>query len=133
MTAANEDAASYRPCLILAHSDAAYAAAAGRFFRRRGWDVYAAETGPEVRRLTRMMQPQLVVLEADLPEESGWLTCDKLTREFPQAPVILVGGELTPLLHTFASFVGAAALVGRADGAAALMPLVPEPALPAAG
>jgi DNA-binding response OmpR family regulator len=130
---AHDEAVGYRPCLILAHTDAAYTAAAARAFRRRGWDVYAAETGPEVRRLTRMMQPQLVVLEAELPEESGWLTCDKLTGEFGQVPVILVGGEPTPMQHAFAAFVGAAALVGRGEGATALLPQAPEPALPAAG
>ena len=37
-----------------------------------------------------MLEPELVVLEADLQGESGWLTCAKLTRERPGCKVVLV-------------------------------------------
>jgi DNA-binding response OmpR family regulator len=121
--------APFRPCLILAHADAAYCVQITRTFRRHGWDVYPAQTGPQVRRLARMMQPELVVLQADLPGESGWLTCDKLTGEFPTVKVVLVAADTTPRRADFADFVGAEALVSRRDGAAALLPRVREPAL----
>jgi DNA-binding response OmpR family regulator len=129
VVAATEVFAEFRPCLILAHADAAYCAQITRTFRRHGWDVYPAQTGPQVRRLTRMLQPELVVMQADLPGESGWLTCDKLTGEFPAIKVVLVAADLTPLRADFADFVGADALVSRLDGAAALLPRVREPAL----
>ena len=61
MNAVAEDYAGDRPCLILAHADPAYAAQVLRTFRRQGWDVYTAQSGPEVRRLARMLEPQLVV------------------------------------------------------------------------
>ncbi|HVS35065.1 MAG TPA: response regulator [Gemmataceae bacterium] len=130
MSVAVEDFAGFRPCLILAHADSVYAARVLRAFRRQGWDVYAAHSGPEARRLARMLQPQVVVLQADLPEESGWLTCDKLTRENPSVRVVLVGDDPTPHLADFAAFVGAAALIGRADGAGGLLDYGQEPALP---
>ena len=135
MNAAADDCAGYRPCLILAHADPAYTAQVLRTFRRQGWDVYAAHDGPEVRRLARMLQPHLVVLQAELPEESGWLTCDKLTREMPSVRVVLVAADPTPYHAAFATFVGAAALVDRKDGLAALLPhlRLREPALPAVG
>jgi DNA-binding response OmpR family regulator len=117
----NEPFAQYRPCLILAHADAVYAAAASRAFRREGWDVYNALTGPEARRLTRMLRPSLVVLGTDLPEESGWLVCDKLTREFPSTRVVLVAVEPDSPSEQFASFVGAATLVDRNAGPSALL------------
>ena len=97
MNAVAEDFTGFRPCLILAHADPAYAAQVVRAFRRHGWDVYPAQNGPEVRRLARMLEPQLVVLQTDLPEESGWLTCDKLTDEWPDCKVVLVSAEPTPL------------------------------------
>jgi DNA-binding response OmpR family regulator len=121
MLPTNEPFTPYRPCLILAHADAVYEAAASRAFRRDGWDVYNARTGPEARRLTRMLRPSLVVLGTDLPEESGWLVCDKLTREFPTTRVILVAVEPDSPSEQFASFVGAAALVDRNAGPAALL------------
>jgi len=133
MTETSEDPAGYRPCLILAHAEPAYAAPVLRMFRRQGWDVYPARTGPEVRRLARMLEPQLVVLQADLPEESGWLTCDKLTDELPGVRVILVAADPTPYHADFAAFVGADALADRRDGLAALLPHLREPALPAVG
>ena len=129
MIAATEVFAEFRPCLILADADPVYNAQVVRAFRRHGWDVYPAQTGPQVRRLAHMMQPELVVLQADLPGESGWLTCDKLTGEFPAIKVVLVAANLTPYRADFADFVGADALVSRRDGVAALLPRVREPAL----
>jgi len=125
--------AVFLPCLILAHADSAYETTIARAFRRLGWDVYLAHSGPEVRRLVRMLDADVVVLDAHLPEESGWLTCDKLTREQPLAKVILVSDNLCLRNQELASFVGASALVSRADG---LTPLAEElcgAAIPAAG
>jgi ActR/RegA family two-component response regulator len=130
-----EDCAGFRPCLILAHADADYAAQVLRTFRRHGWDVYTAQQGPQVRRLARMLQPQLVVLQADLPDESGWLTCNKLTREIHTIRVVLVADSPTPTQADFASFVGATSLVNLKDGMAAFLRDLRESALalPAVG
>jgi CheY-like chemotaxis protein len=120
------------PCLIVAHSDMAYEAAIARGFRRLGWDVYLARSGPEARRLVRMLEADVVILEAELPDESGWLTCDKLTREPLLIKVILVGDDLSPRRHDLAAFVGASALVGYRDGLAPLVEELCAPAMPAA-
>ena len=130
MNAADEEEAGYRPCLILAHADPVYAAQVVRAFRRHGWDVYPAKSGPQVRGLARILDPQLVLLQADLPGESGWLTCDKLIGEFPRCKVVLVAAGLTPTLASFAEFVGASELVDHRDCLAALLDQVREPALP---
>ena len=121
------------PCLIVVHTDTDYETAIARAFRRMGWDVYPVRSGPEARRLARMLDADVIVLDAELPLESGWLTCDKLTRERPLAKVILVGDSLPPRNQELAEFVGASALVSRDDG---LTPLVEElcgAAMPAAG
>jgi DNA-binding response OmpR family regulator len=122
-----------QPCLILAHSDPVYEAALARGFRRLGWDVYRVKSGPEVRRLAPMLDANLVILDAELPEESGWLTCDKLTREQSHVEVILVTGEAGPLNHAMAAFVGASSLVHRSEGPARVVEEVCRPAVPAAG
>src|SRR5947209_6574391 len=72
-----------RPRLVLAHTDAIYAAVASRYFRQCGWEVYLTEAAPQVRRLTREMEPVVVALDVDLREQSGWLTCYKLLLEHP--------------------------------------------------
>lgn len=111
------------PCLVLAHPHPDEQAVLARGFRRLGWDVYLANSGTEARRLARMLAADMVVLHVDLPEESGWLTCDKLIREQPSASVILVGDDLTPRNRDLARFVGASALVDRTEG---MVPLVEE-------
>jgi DNA-binding response OmpR family regulator len=110
----------FQPRLVLAHTDITYAALASRHLRRQGWDVYLAKTGDETRRLARNLAPAVVVLETDLPDESGWLVCDKLARELPGIKAVLVGKRLTQAHARFAAFVGAAGLVRQRDGVAAL-------------
>ncbi|MGH7168812.1 MAG: response regulator [Gemmataceae bacterium] len=109
------------PCLILAHAHQDYQTLLARTFRRLGWDVYLAHNGPEARRLVRMLEADVVILHAELPEESGWLTCDKLTREQPLARVILVSDNVSARNQNLAAFVGASALVDPADGVAPLI------------
>ncbi len=132
MSAASEENVGYRPCLVLAHGSPAYAAQAGRAFRRLGWDVYPARSGPEARRLARMLAAEAVVLDAALPGESGWLTCEKLTGELPRVRAVLVAPEVGDREERFAAFVGADALLREADGPSALVREF-SAALPAAG
>jgi DNA-binding response OmpR family regulator len=119
----NETNVVCSPCLVLAHPHPNAQAVLARGFRRLGWDVYLAHSGPEARRLARMLTADMVVLHVDLPEESGWLTCDKLIREQPSVSVILVGDDLSPRHRNLAEFVGASALVDRPEG---MVPLVEE-------
>lgn len=120
------------PCLVLAHADEAYAASIARGFRRLGWDVYLAQSGPEARRLVRMLAADAVILDAALPEESGWLTCQKLTGEQPLIDAILVSDNLSVRNRELADFVGASALVRQSDGLAPLVAELGNPAVSAA-
>lgn len=123
----------HRPCVVLAHMDATYASETGRKLRRLGWDVYPAKGGPEARRLARMLDADLVVLGVDLGEESGWLTCAKLTRERPGGKVVLVGPQNDTRSHNMAAFVGASALVPCQESLAALVQQGMSPPMSAAG
>jgi len=110
------DAICVQPCMVLAHPGPLYAVAVSRAFRRLGWDVYSVQTGAEARRLAHDLHTQLVVLDADLPGESGWLTCAKLTQELPQVKVVLVCTRTTPYDPDFATSVGADALCSLQEG-----------------
>jgi CheY-like chemotaxis protein len=121
-----------QPCLVLAHPDPVYAAVVSRTFRRLGWAVAQARGGLEARRLACQLQAQLVILDTELPDESGWLTCAKLTHELPQLKVVLVSPQPTPYEQDFADFVGAA-LFGRQEGTAPLVQLASELTPVAAG
>lgn len=129
----NDSDVTYSPCLVLAHPYAGPQAALARGFRRLGWDVYLARSGPEARRLTRMLSADIVILHVDLPEESGWLTCDKLIREQPLVSVILISDDLNPRSQGLADFVGASALVHRPEGVAPLVEEILDSTTAAAG
>jgi CheY-like chemotaxis protein len=99
--------------LIVAHQDQAFAAQTSRCFRKLGWKVYATSSAAEARRLARILHPAMVILDTDLPDESGWLMCDKLTREQPGLKVFLVSNRRNPYQSRFADFVGATGLLWR--------------------
>ena len=111
----------YRPCLILAVKGFACASETSLRLRRLGWDIYQACVGPEVRRLSRMLDPDVVVMDTDLEGESGWLTCAKLEQERPGREVVLVSGEDSPCNRALAAFVGASVLVSRQHNLVALL------------
>jgi ActR/RegA family two-component response regulator len=133
MIAQAQKAPGLRPRLVLAYADSLYAALSCRHFRRLGWEVHLASSGPEARRLAHSYYPTVVVLDTELRDESGWLTCDKLTREIPGQKVVLVGPDPGEANQSLAEFVGAAALVGRSAGVDTLVDEVLGSALPAVG
>jgi len=83
----------FRPLMILAYADSAHAANCGRYFRRLGWEVHLVATATEAWRLLNIFSPQAVVLDTELPDESGWLTCAKITHRNPEQRVVLLTPE----------------------------------------
>jgi len=133
MLALKEPLSTVRPSLLLAHPDPLYAALVRQIFLRLHWDVYVTASGVEAREMAAELSPCMVILDVDLKDESGWLTCAKLTHEVPDIHVVLVADHVGPVSHKFAYYVGAAALIGRNDGLRALVNAARDVALPAAG
>lgn len=104
-----------RPRLLLAYADAAYASACGRYFRRLGWEVQMVASGSEARNLASEYHPDVVVLDAGLLDESGWLTSAKISMDNPNLRIILVADQTD--LHDRLETVGAEQAVRRCDGA----------------
>lgn len=115
-----------RPKMIVAHRDASYAAQVERRFRLLGWDVYQTKSGVEARRLAQEIEPALVVMGTDLPDESGWISCRKLLDAVAEQRVVLVAPQRSKNDVAFAEFVGASSLVLQKDGANALILEIPE-------
>lgn len=106
--------------VIVACRGAVFGERIARDLPRWSWQVEQTHSGPQARRLAHWLCADVVILEAELPEESGWLTCAKLTRELPLVKVILLGEDATAENQRFASFVGAAAFLGRRESFTAL-------------
>jgi CheY-like chemotaxis protein len=118
--------ARIRDRLVLALNDTVLAAWIARRLRRLGWGVHLARSAVEARRLTAEFSPQVVVLDTRLPDESGWLTCEKILRDDPTIKVILVASQREQHGRAFANFVGAAALISQEGGVQALIDEIVE-------
>ncbi len=123
----------FHPTLILGHRDPRYAAAVADALRLRGWDVYLARSGADVRRLARQHAAAVVVLGTGPLDETGWLTCAKLSRELPGLRILLVDPAPTPERRRFADYVGAARLLSEIDGVRAVLHEIQGKALTVAG
>ena len=109
-----------RPRLLLAYADAAYASECGRYFRRLGWEVEMVASGAEARELASEYRPHVVVLDAELLDESGWLTSAKISTDNSEVRIILVTDEPADHVKSRLQTVGADQSVHRQDGAEAL-------------
>lgn len=110
----------FRPRLLFAHVDSAHAAQCSRFFRRQGWEVHLVTSADEVHRLVRILNPQAVVVDVDLPDESGWLTAAKNLMDDSDRRFILLADDITDAKRERALQLGVAALIDRDDGPEAL-------------
>ena len=97
--------------LILASTDRVEATRAAAYFEHQGWEVHRTGSGVEARRLTHAVRPDAVILDTNLPDETGWLTCAKLRLAKPTQKIVLVGSDEREL----SAFVGASALVSRPE------------------
>ena len=107
-----------RPRLLLAYADAAYASECGRYFRRLGWEVQMVAGGAEARILAAEYHPDVVVLDAELLDQSGWLTSAKISTDNPELRIFLVTSESAPSDRL--TMVGAEHAISRAAGAEGL-------------
>src|SRR5260370_41755240 len=78
-----------RPRLVLGYTDSAHASRCVRHFRRLGWEAHMVASGAEAQRLATELLPNVIVLDVDLPDESGWQTAAQglLGHPAPPAPL----------------------------------------------
>lgn len=115
-----ETRVKFRPRLLFAHVDSAHAAQCSRFFRRQGWEVHLVTSAEEVHHLVEVLNPHVVVVDVDLPDESGWLTSAKNLMEDQERRFILLGDDICDTKRARAEQLGVAALIDRHNGPEAL-------------
>jgi DNA-binding NtrC family response regulator len=97
--------------VVIAHVDTGYADKLRKQLLRIGWEGVVASSAADARSLARSKRTVAAVLDVDLEDESGWLTCVKLLHDQPELRVVLVARDVRPDLKRFADFVGAQALI----------------------
>src|SRR5260221_281585 len=102
-----------RPRLVLGYTDSAHASRCVRHFRRLGWEAHMVASGAEARRLAIELRPNVILLDVDLPDESGWQTAAKVLLGQYAPRVLLLASVADEGLDERARSLGAAALVRR--------------------
>lgn len=84
-----------------------------RVFKKRGWHVETAASATEGLERYERERFDLVLLDQTLPDGSGLSTLAKLHGNHPEARVILISGDWSPLLEKQALELGAVGFLGK--------------------
>ncbi|HEV8061011.1 MAG TPA: response regulator [Gemmataceae bacterium] len=104
------------PRVVIGHRDQAFAAWLGRQLEPVGWEFVAVDSAAKARVLARADRTVALFLDVDLQDESGWLTCDKVTHERPDLCVVLLSKDTRPEKQRFADVRGRSCTSASATG-----------------
>lgn len=82
-----------RPRLLLVYLNSNLASQTARHFRRLGWEVRMTPSAEEAIRLVESLDPKVVVVDADLPEDAGWRVANQIAEDHPDRSVVMIGAE----------------------------------------
>lgn len=106
---------SYRPRMVLAIDDSAYAAQAGRYFRRHGWEVHLVADGAAVFKQVEACGGSVLILDSAILDGSGWLYWNEWLADQVGLRVVLLVPQRTPHALRLQETLGAAALICHGD------------------
>jgi len=96
-----------KPTILVVDDDPAVRYMLCRLLDEENYKVVAAASGAEALQTASRNEPQLVLLDLNLPEKNGWVTFEEMTREIPLIPVIIITARSNQLFPALASGVGA--------------------------
>lgn len=74
--------------------------------KRRGFEVFTANTGEDGIRMIRAIMPDVVILDLMMPDVDGWQVCARM-REFSSAPILILSALDNPGMVASALDAGA--------------------------
>ena len=88
----NQDDTAKKPIILIADDNQVISKLLGELFTREGYQVAEVSDGESVLKLLPSIQPDLILLDVDLPEMSGFDVCRKLKHDPASAdiPVLFV-------------------------------------------
>ncbi len=110
--------------VLVVDDDPAVAKSIKRVLERAGYDVVLAPDGREAEARFRSQPIDLVLLDLNLPSESGWDVFERLTTREPYVPVIVI--TAMPNQYAMAQAAGVGALVEKPVEVPALLKLIKD-------
>ena len=96
-----------KPTILVVDDDPAVRYMLCRLLDEENYKVITAASGPEALQTATHSDPQLVLLDLNLPGKNGWDTFEQMTKEIPLTPVIIITARPNQLFPALASGVGA--------------------------
>jgi CheY-like chemotaxis protein len=97
----------------------------GHVLKSAGCEVHFAVNGEQALDRAIVLQPELVLLDINLPLQDGWLVCAKLKLIEPSPDVVLMTGLDCDDLDRFSEFVKATDVLRKPFSAEDLLRKVP--------
>jgi len=110
--------------VLVVDDDAAVRQALKRVLETAGYEVGLAQDGEEATTQFLPQQTDLLLLDLNLPSQSGWDVFERLTTRYPLVPVIIITGM--PNQYSTAVAAGISALMEKPVEATALLKTVGE-------
>jgi len=110
--------------VLVVDDDAAVRQALKRVLETAGYEVGLAQDGEEATTQFLPQQTDLLLLDLNLPSQSGWDVFERLTTRYPLVPVIIITGM--PNQYSTAVAAGISALIEKPVEATALLKTVGE-------
>lgn len=96
-----------RPRILLADDDARIRESLGKLLRNSGYEITFAADGQEAIEKFDAGQTNLVLLDLQMPNKSGWDAFERVTAANPLVPVIIITGRSSQYKLALAAGVGA--------------------------
>ena len=110
--------------VLVVDDDLAVRQAMKRVLESAGYEVGLAQNGEEATTQFLPAQTDLLLLDLNLPSQSGWDVFERLTTRYPLVPVIIITG--LPNQYSTAVAAGVSALMEKPVEATALLKTVSE-------
>ncbi len=105
--------AAGRTKVLIVDDDRARSKSLGAHLARHGYEVSSAVSGEEAIRMFRVLDPALVLLDADARGMDGMETLERLKQIKPEVAVIMAGSSGAPEMIFRASKLGADEFIGK--------------------
>jgi len=104
---AGKIASNDKQTILLVDDDPAVREMVGRVLVGEGYLVFPAANGPEALKIAAAAAVDLVLLDLNMPDQSGWDTFERLTSENPLLGVIIITARPQQLFTAVNAGVGA--------------------------